>query len=192
MKRDRFQGMDNDYRSRVEVLKAIDAGPLIYEFGASWGYGSYILSQAGFTVYSHEISTLRAEYGARKLGCNILPDPLAVPEKVDCFFSSHVIEHLPDPAVLWRTANAVLKPRGKVVIYTPNGEPSRERQEPDRYHLLWGKVHPLLLSAKALKWQARQFGYEGECFTSPYELQSLTARRAGMPLTGPELLFIGS
>jgi 2-polyprenyl-3-methyl-5-hydroxy-6-metoxy-1,4-benzoquinol methylase len=187
----RFRGSAQDYRSYIEVLQAagVYAGSLIYDFGASWGYGSWQLMQAGYRVYAYEISAPRARYAAEQLGCRMLPQDDAWPEKVDCFFSAHVIEHLPNPRRLWQLAAGALKPAGTLVLFMPNGEPAREQIPGSNYHRAWGKVHPLLLHAEALHVMAQQHGFTGRAYSAPYQLTEIAARSGGA-LLGDELLYI--
>jgi hypothetical protein len=51
----------NNYLRYIEVLKAVGLRPggSIVDFGCSWGYGSWQLREAGFRVYSTEVSRLR-------------------------------------------------------------------------------------------------------------------------------------
>ena len=77
---------------------------------------------------------------------------------------------------------------GIIVLVTPNGELSRAAAEKD-YHRLWGKVHPLLLTAEALYLMAEDYGYVGRAYSSPYDLQDIAQGRPG-GLKGSELLFI--
>jgi hypothetical protein len=126
------------------------------------------------------VSKPRAEFARKELGCHILESAENPPEKVDCLFSAHVIEHLPNPAYVWELAEKVLKTSGKIVTFMPNGD-ARERPT---YHKLWGLVHPTLLTRKALVSMARSHGFDGRAYSSPYDL------RNDSPLTGEELLFI--
>lgn len=185
-----FKGSEKDYTGRIGLIKAAGVAPgkVLFEFGCSWGYSSWQLRDAGFNVYSYEVSRPRARYAAEKLGCTVVPEPDDVPEKVDCFYSAHVIEHLPDPRLIWKKADAILKPDGLVVLLMPNGEPSREEKEPN-YHLIWGQVHPLLLRAKALDVMAREYGFIGSAYTSPYDLHAIANGTPGQ-LDGDELLFV--
>lgn len=186
-----FRGTEKDYTRYIEILQAagIQSGARILDFGASWGYGSWQFAQAGYSVYTYEISRARARYAAEKLNCNVLLSLKAMPEQIDCFFSAHVVEHLTNPNDLWIHASNVLKPIGKVVILTPNGERIREEQDYRAYHQLWGKIHPLLLTAKALSNQAQSHGFEGRAYSSPFELDAITNFRQG-DLTGAELLYV--
>jgi SAM-dependent methyltransferase len=182
LKANRFADTEKDYSSYIEVLQyvGITAPQTILDFGCSWGYGSWQLSQAGYSVHSYEVSKPRAEFARKKLGCHILESAENPPEKVDCLFSAHVIEHLPNPAYVWELAKKVLKTSGKIVTFMPNGDAT----ENPAYHKGWGLVHPTLLTRKALISMARSHGFEGRAYSSPYDL------RADSPLTGKELLFI--
>ena len=102
LKRCCFAGTEKDYSSYVAVLRAMRLAPgsSIFDFGCSWGYGSWQLRHAGYRVYSFEVSRPRARYAVENLQCELFP-PDKLPEKVDCFFAAHVIEHLTNPRVIW-------------------------------------------------------------------------------------------
>jgi Methyltransferase domain len=186
-----FAGTEKDYSTYLAVLRALELEPgsSIFDFGCSWGYGSWQLRQAGFRVYSSELSVPRARYAEEKLECKLCP-PDELPEKVDCFFSAHVIEHLTNPRMLWDVARSVIKPGGKIVTFLPNGDPSLERLNPN-YHQLWGQVHPLLLSPLALKRMGESYGFSVRCYTSPYDMQGIAEEAPGTH-SGDELLVVGT
>jgi hypothetical protein len=187
----RFAGTAKDYSTYISVLLAMGLGPgsSIFDFGCSWGYGSWQLSQAGYRVHAWELSVPRARYAAEKLQCQLSP-PEKLPEKMDCFFSAHVVEHLTNPRLLWQIARDVLKPGGTIVTFLPNGDPSIEQINPN-FHKLWGQVHPLLLSPLALKRMGEFHGFSTRCFSSPYNLQEIAGSATGHP-TGEELLVVGT
>ena len=141
----------------------------------------------GYNVYSYEVSKPRSLYAAAKLGCHMLEDANRTPEKIDCFFSAHVIEHLPNPATLWEIASNTLKSTGVIVIFTPNGDPVR--QNIPSYHQLWGQVHPLLITTRGLETMAEKYEFHGRSYSSPYNLQAINSNSVGQ-LDGHELLFI--
>ena len=153
----------SDYTHYIDVLRGAEVCPpqSVYDFGSSWGYGSRQLREHGFTVFSYEVGAGRARFARDQLGCYCLPSPRAVPQKVDCFLASHVLEHFADPNALWEIASDVLQPHGVIMLVMPNGEPARERLSGARYHQLWGRVHPLLLSADALQRMAARHGFSG-------------------------------
>jgi 2-polyprenyl-3-methyl-5-hydroxy-6-metoxy-1,4-benzoquinol methylase len=185
-----FRGSEKDYSEYIEVVRAagVKSGQVILDYGSSWGYGSWQLMRAGFNVYSYEISEPRAAYAAEKLAGQMLRDPEQIPERADCFFSAHVIEHLPNPRVLWKHAARVLKPDGVIILFMPNGESSLEKTKKD-YHSVWGQVHPLLLSAAALSIMAREYGFHGHAYSTPHDLSRVANEEPGS-LNGDELLFI--
>lgn len=186
-----FAGTPKDYSSYIAVLRSIPLSPgsTIFDFGCSWGYGSWQIARAGYKVYSHEISRPRARYAAEKLDCNVCA-PQDLPEKVDCLFSAHVIEHLNDPRQMWEVASNIVKPGGVVAIFLPNGDPSRERLDRN-YHKYWGQVHPLLISPLALKSMSELYGFAPHCYTSPYNLQQISAKADGDE-SGTELLVVAT
>src|SRR3972149_9832601 len=57
-----------NYHPYILVLKAsgLGDGACVLDFGASWGYGSYQLQEAGFKVMAYEISQPRARYAFEK------------------------------------------------------------------------------------------------------------------------------
>jgi 2-polyprenyl-3-methyl-5-hydroxy-6-metoxy-1,4-benzoquinol methylase len=184
-----FAGTEKDYSSHIKVLQAIGLGPgsTIFDFGCSWGYGSWQMQQSGYRVYSLEVSRPRARYATEHLECKMC-SPGELPEKVDCFFSAHVIEHLPNPCALWEAAIKSIKPSGKIVTFLPNGDPLRERSIAG-YHQLWGEVHPLLLSPLALIKMGERYGFAVDCYCSPYSIPDI-AKRAPDGKTGDELLAV--
>jgi 2-polyprenyl-3-methyl-5-hydroxy-6-metoxy-1,4-benzoquinol methylase len=190
-----FAGTEKDYARYVSVLRAIPLaeGSSILDFGSSWGYGSWQLRHAGYKVYSSELSAPRARYSVEKLGCD-LRNIKDLPEKVDCFFSAHVIEHLSNPREMWEIARSVLKPGGIAVILMPNGEPRREEIY-KHYHKIWGQVHPLLLSPLALTRMGQRCSFDVRCYTAesykaPFNVQEIAAKAQGIQ-TGGELLAVG-
>lgn len=192
LKKTSFRDIGKDYAGYIAVLRSIGVGPgsLVYDYGSSWGYGSWQFRESGYRVYSYDVATTRARFSEQKLGCHVLPEASAVPERVDCMFASHVIEHLANPNLLWTIALSVLQPNGVVVLVMPNGEPLWASVDRKRYHRQWGRVHPLLLSAASLSWMAARYGFNGQSYTSPYELNRIAADLPGR-LDGDELLFVG-
>lgn len=186
-----FKGSGRDFADYIDIIRTqgLENDAVVLDYGSSWGYGSWQLRQAGFRVYSYEISLPRANYAREHLGCVTLDSPESCPEKVDLFFSAHVIEHLPNPNLLWETARTTLKPEGLVILFMPNGDPSRERLHARSYHQVWGKVHPLLISAKALDSMAEAHGFSGRAYSSPYEVEGIKQEQPG-DLGGEELLYI--
>jgi len=186
-----FAGTEKDYSVYIAVLRAIglEPGGSIFDFGCSWGYGSWQLARAGYRVRSWEVSRPRARYAGEKLECQLCP-PEELPEKQDCFFSAHVIEHLTNPRTMWEMARKTVWPGGKMVTFLPNGNPALDSRNPN-YHQLWGQVHPLLLSPSALTRMGELHGFTVRSHTSPYNLREVGEESEG-DLAGDELLIVGT
>ena len=188
-----FCGSETDFSGYIDVLVAagLERGAPVLDFGCSWGYGSWQLRRAGFDVYSCEISKVRACYATQKLGCAVIEKLSDLPTKVRCFFSAHVIEHLPDPNLLWDAAMSTISDSGVVICFCPNGDPSLEsRYGRRRYDMLWGKVHPLLVTPEFAVWSAQKWGFNAKLYTSPYDLTLIRQGRSSPDLGGAELLLI--
>lgn len=92
-----FLGTERDYSTYIDIVRKANGtnGNKIFDFGCSWGYGSWQFSQNGFEVESFEISALRAEFAKDRLGVKIHTKLSEVSGLFDVVFSSHVLEHVP-------------------------------------------------------------------------------------------------
>ena len=70
MKRLNFSGTEKSYSYYIDVLMQLGLGPSnrVFDYGCSWGYGSYQFSRAGFEVVSFEVAPSRARFAHEKLG----------------------------------------------------------------------------------------------------------------------------
>lgn len=144
-----FAGTEKDFSYRIDVLEAfgVKPGAKLFDFGCSWGYGSWQFRQHGYAVTAYEISEPRRRFAAEKLGVQTVDsvdDIGHLPqyaETFDCFFSSHVLEHVPQPSRAFALAFELLKPGGVFVSFTPNGSEACREADPS-WSRLWGEVHP--------------------------------------------------
>jgi len=191
-----FRGTEKDYSSYIAVLQALGVGPgaRVFDYGCSWGYGTWQLRQSGFVTDAFEISARRAQYARQKLGLDVvweLPPPRAV---YDVFFSAHVLEHVSSVAEAVTYGLACLRSGGLFVAFTPNGSEPRRRADGWRWDRAWGMVHPNFLDDVYYRstWRKRP-----SCLASdPYELGLLQAwtesrdRHVTGDLSGAELMFV--
>ena len=78
-------------RTSVSVLTklGLNRGNTIFDYGCSWGYGSYQLVQAGFEVISFEVAPSRRRFAREKLGVTTVDDMATdLDLHFDCFFLS--------------------------------------------------------------------------------------------------------
>lgn len=192
--KDKFRGTDRCYAERIEMLRALGVSPgrRVFEYGASWGYGSWQMQDAGYVVRGFEISRPRARYAREKLGIDVRDDLEGVEGPFDVFFSSHVLEHVPAPLTTIDFAKEVTRPEGLFVAYTPNGSLVRMQERPESYLHHWGDIHPNMLDEEFYQ---QAFGDRPKLMASdPYDLAAISgwdgASDVRLNLTGEELLFV--
>jgi 2-polyprenyl-3-methyl-5-hydroxy-6-metoxy-1,4-benzoquinol methylase len=158
-----FAGGEKDYAYYIGLLKQLGlrSDARIFDFGCSWGYGSYQLLRAGYAVTSFEIDRTRARFAREKLGVKCLDDMEALatdPDHVgryDCFFSAHVLDHVPCPATVFAYARKLVQTGGLFVSFTPNGSAAFRNKDAVAWNKLWGEVHPNFIDDEFLGWQFR-------------------------------------
>jgi 2-polyprenyl-3-methyl-5-hydroxy-6-metoxy-1,4-benzoquinol methylase len=190
-----FQDSDKDYTDQISVLETagITPGMKLLDFGCSWGYGSWQLSQFGLDVKAYELSSQRSKYAHQELGVEIIGDPYIFRDYFDVFFTAHVLEHVPSIMKIIDLAFLVTKPGGLIVSFTPNGSLSFREIKPKNWHQIWGLKHPNLLDDVYYQEVFQQNSYY--LASSPYNKESISAwaRNAGQyigDMHGDELLMI--
>jgi 2-polyprenyl-3-methyl-5-hydroxy-6-metoxy-1,4-benzoquinol methylase len=145
-----FAGTEKDYTYYIQVLRGLglNNGARVFDFGCSWGYGSYQFMVAGYDVASFEIDRARRDFARDKLGIRCVNDIDSLMSdqnhigRYDCFFSAHVLEHVPRPKTVFSYARTLLAANGLFVSFTPNGSAAFRQKEPVAWSKLWGEVHP--------------------------------------------------
>ena len=191
-----FLGTEKDYSTYIRVLECAGAkqGDRLFDFGCSWGYGSWQFKRYGFEVESFEISGPRAEFARNKLGIKVSSSLCDVSASCDIFFSSHVLEHVPSVQEIIDLGFRILKPGGLFVAFTPNGSTCYRQKNPDNWHRAWGLVHPNVLDEFYYKkvFSGRPFFLSSD----PYVLQEIVGWKENQKifhfgqLDGAELLVI--
>ena len=187
---------EKDFTRHIDLFRLLGAadGDRVLDFGANWGYGVYQFNRAGFDATGYEISKPRARFGL-KLDVGVLTDWQDVSERppFDIVFSSHVLEHTPNPQTAIKDMLGVLKPGGLFVSVFPNGSSAFRSDDPERFKKLWGKVHPVMLNDVFLK----QIFADCPLYLGSLENGNIEevkawdqASNGSGTLTGPELLVI--
>ena len=144
-----FKGSDKDFSRVVNLFEGlgIPSKARILDYGANWGYGVWQFREAGYDAVGFELSLPRAEF-ARHLGVDVFKEwaTTAAQGPFDVVFSSHVLEHTPNPGSALSDQMAALRPGGWLVALFPNGSEPFRRAKPDNFHRLWGRVHPVMLN----------------------------------------------
>ncbi|MFO0944585.1 MAG: class I SAM-dependent methyltransferase [Planctomycetota bacterium] len=188
----KFRNTNKDISARIEVLKSLGVAPgtRVLDFGASWGYGTWQLGNAGFHVVGYEVSKPRARFGRENLSIRLEDDLGKLDGPFDLFFSSHVMEHVPSLSETIALVKRIVKPGGLFVAFTPNGSLERMRHDPGRYHRQWGDVHPNMLDELFYE---TSFPGRPKLFASdPYDHKAIKGwdrkKDLVLSLTGEELL----
>ncbi len=137
----------------MRALRAAGCGPgaKVFDYGCSWGYGSGQFRAAGMDVTGYEISPVNRRFAREVIGLNMVDDFEAYARGIsapsyDVFFSSHVLEHLPEVTPLFELAARLVRPGGLFVFFVPNGSEAFMRSNLKRWRRPWGEVHPLFLT----------------------------------------------
>jgi SAM-dependent methyltransferase len=120
----------NQYHNQLDYYLAIAGnGPLnILDVGCAQGTLALLLAERGHHVTAVDIRPQFLEYAqsrhshgdVRFLTANVLQDEL--PGGQDLIFANQIIEHLVYPAELLARLRNLLKPGGRLVATTPNGQ----------------------------------------------------------------------
>lgn len=144
----KFIGSSKDFSRVIDLFNTLSVKPhaKVLDFGANWGYGVFQFKHRGFNAIGYELSKPRASY-ADKLGVSVYSDwqEIVARGPYDVVFSSHVLEHTPDPANALQQQRSVLKSDGMIVGYVPNGSAEFKKADYESFHRLWGRVHPVML-----------------------------------------------
>lgn len=144
--REGFRGSAKDFTPYLQVLAALGVAPgaRLFDFGCSWGYGSWQFARAGYDTQAYEISEPRRSFARARLGVDTVEHLDEARRPFDVFFSAHVLEHVPSVSAVIAGARRLLRPGGLFVAFTPNG--SRPHRSANRaWSKAWGLVHPNLL-----------------------------------------------
>jgi len=188
----RFVGHQKDYAHYIRVLQAVGlpAGADLLDYGCSWGYGTWQLQQAGFKVHGFEISKPRARYAREQMRLHVSSDASELRSGYRCFFSAHVLEHVPAVSKVIDLAKQHLAPGGLFIAFTPNGSRPFRARFPKAFRNGWGRVHPNYLTDE-FYW--RVFGGRPLLLaSSPYDYSDIASwdrkRQTRLDLSGKELL----
>lgn len=193
----KFAGTERDYTRFIDVVRRVAgrSDARLFEFGCSWGYGSWQFKQSGFEVEAFEVSAPRAEYARRKLGVKVHSALSEAAGGFDVVFSSHVLEHVPAVEAAITFAFSILKPGGHFIAFTPNGSAAFRAKAPELWHKAWGFVHPNFLDEEF--YRARFAGRPHFLAANPYplhEIERWSATKEGgrvvEPLSGDELMIV--
>jgi 2-polyprenyl-3-methyl-5-hydroxy-6-metoxy-1,4-benzoquinol methylase len=184
-----FRESRYDKSRYVELVKTIRIAPArLLDFGASWGYVSSQLQNAGYTVEGFELSRTRADFGRTHLGVPIhfsweqlqsCPWP-----RFDAIFTAHTLEHVCDlRSILNKFAETIVS-GGFLLIIVPNAGGRDARRLGVRWGPYIGETHTIAFTADWFRNNLPRHGF------MPIEIFSTTATGKDLMCDGEELVCI--
>ncbi len=145
---------------RIELL--MDPGKLL-DIGCSLGYFVEAANARGWQASGVEISPFAAEE-ARRMGLDVktgtLEEANLPAESLDCVTMWDVLEHVPDPTRHMLEVRRILRPRGLVVVGTPDLGHIQFRLKRERWRHLKPAEHIFYFSGPNINMLLRRTGFE--------------------------------
>lgn len=169
-------------RSRLETFLLDERPPgCVLEIGCGSGARLGALRERGWEVEGQEIDATAAGVASELLGRSAklhvgrLEDLALVAESYDAVVSSHVLEHVVDPAGLIREARRLLRPDGVLVAITPNAASLGHRLFGRDWLYLDPPRHLQIFTPHALARLARAAGFDADVRTTSARAESVAA-----------------
>jgi len=167
-----FKGVRCRSRAILEELSKLfpNRGRLL-EVGCSYGGFLAEARRDGWDVTGIELSETAASYARDQLSLRVLSgsvqdqlQKLGEPYQVVTLF--HVIEHVPDPVQLLEMCRRLIKPKGMLVLKTPNVASFIARLTGASWHWVSPPAHLYLYSPNTLSLLLEKSGYQPLTFKS--------------------------
>lgn len=188
LKKTNFRETEKDFSAKIDILKELVLHGKVLDFGCSWGYSTFQLQHAGYDATGFEISKPRAEFGRNYLGINII-DEYSDLDKIqassfDIIFSSHVLEHLPTLKGVFERFSTLLKPKGILVLFVPNGGGKNAKKHGVRWGPMICEKHPLALDRLFFETILPKHGFYIKSFSDPYNPKKIKSYMSGNKIPG--------
>jgi 2-polyprenyl-3-methyl-5-hydroxy-6-metoxy-1,4-benzoquinol methylase len=169
----------------VRYLSRVPGGRLL-DVGCGTGEWLALMRGFGWQVQGNDFDASAVEV-ARGMGLDVVCGALEAQEfpdnRFDAITLNHVIEHVPDPMETLRECARILKPGGKVLLFTPNAASFGHSMFKQDWRGLEVPRHLQVLTPRALEGALRNAGLRevsSRTLNSSYVLdQSIRLRRAG-------------
>jgi SAM-dependent methyltransferase len=150
---------------KIDLVKEHAHGRRLMEVGPATGGFAYLAKQAGFDVHTIEMDSdccrfLREEIGVLAEHTYDAVAALETSGSLDVIAFWHVLEHMPDPYKVIRTASHALRPGGIIVLAMPNPEALQFRLFRRFWVHLDAPRHIYLVPRASVVAWAKEFGLE--------------------------------
>lgn len=196
-----FKGTRHDFTPYLQALTSIRSDGRALDFGASWGYGTWQLEQAGYSAVGCEVDHGRAQFGREKLDLELLPahppgseaTTLATArfpnDSFDIVFTAHTLEHLPSLVGLLEDFRRILRSGGILMVVVPNCEGVEEPEIFDQKRsFAFGETHTLAFDSMFWERNLPRKAFEVMCVTS--EVGPIQPAQGRVEVDTDELLVV--
>lgn len=159
----------------VRFLPAVERGRLL-DIGCGSGEWLLVMRELGWEVNGVDLderAVKLATANGLSVSCGTLDEHVFPPRTFDAVTLNHVIEHVPDPVATLRECARILKPGGKLVLFTPNGSSLGHRIFKDNWRGLEPPRHLHIFSIESIRKALHSAGFESFAVL-PWIGQSLT------------------
>jgi 2-polyprenyl-3-methyl-5-hydroxy-6-metoxy-1,4-benzoquinol methylase len=132
------------FRSGADLIERSMPRGRLLDVGTGYGFFLALMQSRGWEVMGLEVSPTGAQYGRKRWGLSILPQPWEKSSfhegEFDVVTAFYVVEHLPDPVAFLREVHRILRPGGMILVRYPHTTPIKDilslmRIQNDLYHL---------------------------------------------------------
>lgn len=188
-----FTDIGRDVTGDLRLIRSVSTGRRLLDYGSSWGYCTWQFQRAGYEATGFDISRPRAEYGRRMLGIPIVNSTSVLPDhSLDIIFTSHVLEHMPDPGEIIREFRRLLVKGGHLFIFVPNGAGEVARRLGVDWPPLINQRHTLALTPRFFDYCLSAEGFSAKFASTPYDEEPRAYDPAKPYFNGEELLALGT
>lgn len=119
--------MEPVFRRGADLIERHISQGRLLDVGSGYGFFLALMQSRGWEVMGLEVSPTGADYGRKRWGLSILPQPweqALFPEgEFDVVTAFYVIEHLPDPLAFLREVHRIVRPGGMILLRYPHTTP---------------------------------------------------------------------
>ncbi len=189
--RTRFAKVGRDLAEHLSVIRELVPQGRVLDYGCSWGYCVFQFREAGYDAVGFEVSASRVEYGRTALRVDLSTDVDHFPDaSFDLIYSAHVLEHVDEPASVFRDFQRLLKPGGKFFLFVPNCAGNSATRLQTQWGPMLGEKHVLALTPEFFQRNLTSHGFSLSFASSPYA-QPPRQFEDNPDVTGDELLVVG-
>lgn len=159
-------------RERMALIRqhiCPDGSKELLDVGCGVGWFLEVAKEEGFKVFGQELGKELAQWTGQRLGAKVFTKPLteiAQEQQFDVITMFDLLEHVPDPYDFLLGAKKCLKPRGILLIFTPNFDSLAIQIEKEHSNLIIPAEHLTYFTKKAVEQLAKRIDLDLSYFAT--------------------------